>query len=169
MRAAIPGLLDHLVDLMEGSVTGLDRYIDSDKFEFVDIPVEACFENAAGAPYPFEVPPESLSGTYPDDIQHTGSVNDIYDSVTLVVRVGYAANMHDQKVTSKDITEDVFRIRRTLGDQDAWISNSNFSRIAAGDWSVSSVILPGSDTGEDADLMFVLEQEFTIIYREDQT
>jgi hypothetical protein len=165
MSADFPDLVDHLISLMHGSITGLDRSIASGRFKHVDDQVELHFMTAVDAPFPFDIMPDTMSGEWPGGVEMTLAQSRSQHDVTVSVRVGYASRPHKSLLLLKDIYRDAYQIIRSVGDSDSWVAETSFENVTMLPWSVGLVAIPGDR--DVTEVMYILEQPITLTLSED--
>lgn len=159
MSAVLPDVLDHLVTLLEGTASSIDRPIPTRRFEHITSPLDGALAKAARAPYPFEL---EDGGRAPLEEEATLSGDQIFDARQVAIRVAYASSPHSHLERLGVVHRDDYTLRRTLASQQSWNAATGLA-IATLESSGLSFIELESGT------MIVNELVVRLVYREDHT
>jgi len=171
MAAALPGLEDRLVELLEGTASGVTRAIAAGIFEHSPYNPNVQLSASAVRPYPFEIVREVTVDAEGAgfDVPTTAAATNIYGGATLTVRVGIMPRPHDAFERMQDIDELDYQIRRCVADPVSWGNTTGFSGVRVGDGLVVAEDVAGSAEAGEPSQMMVLELPVTLIFREDHS
>lgn len=165
MAAALPGLADRIVSLMEGLV--VDRAIAANKFVHTPYNPNDSLAPSAVEPYPFEIVDGGIF--QPQDVPSTMSASQIWHGATLLVRVGFVISEHDAYEWMKTIQAYRYDIRRTLSDPVSFGNTTGFSKVETEEGDILEEDIEGSDEDGEPSQMLVLEVPVNLTFREDQS
>jgi hypothetical protein len=167
MAAALPGLADRMVALLEGTATGVDRSIAAGTFKHTPYNPNSLWAPSAQAPYPFEIVDSGIA--QPLDTPSTMAASQIWHGATLNIRVGFVTNVHDAYEWMQQIETYRYQIRRCLNDPVSWGNTTGFSKVEVFEGDILEEDIEGSDEDGNPTPMWVLEMPVNLTFREDHS
>lgn len=162
MASRLPGILDHLVILLEGTADSVDRSVPKKRFRHSKAPIELSLQAAARAPYPFNLDDFGWSSPFDEEANVAGV--EVWRAIAFSIRIGYADKPHEQLEMQKKFAEDSYVIHRCLSDPDSWLAATGFSKVSVSQATPAPVPIPGSETNE---LIQALSVPCVLTYTED--
>jgi hypothetical protein len=167
MAAAVPGLADRIVALLEGTPSSVDRYVSKGRLKHTPYNPNSLWANAAKAPYPFEVVDGGIF--QPLGVPSTMAATLIWHGVTLIIRVGFATRVHDAYKHMQAIQQIRYDIRRCLNDPTSWGNTTGFSKAEVYEGEINIEDIEGSDEDGEPTPIIVLEMPVNLTFREDHS
>lgn len=167
MAAALPGLVDKLVSLLEGKSTGVTRYISTGEFKHTPYNPNSLWSPSAKRPFPFEIIDGGIF--QPLDAPSTLCHSQVWHGATLIVRVGITTSAHDAYGLMKTIQKLRYDIRRCLGDPASWGNTTGFGKVEVFEGDINIEDIEGSDEDGEPTPMLVLEMPVNLTFREDHS
>ena len=166
MASALPTLLDHLVDLMEGTASGVGRSIDAGVFRHYQFDPLAALPATVDAPYPFEI--ESPLGPSIEQALDNAAGSHRHDESQHVIHVAYAISPHDQYDRQQVILDHRHAIRRCIEDPPSWDAVvAYFEGCRIDDMRIATE--SAVDDAGTVESMYVLQVTITLSYYEDHS
>ena len=166
MASILPDVMDRLIALMKGGVSGLDRPIPASRFEHADWEVDTLLSRAVSAPYPYNV--DDIGEFQPADVPSTLSGDQVWHGCQWLIRVAYAASPHNQQERLKTIQRDRYQIRRALSYPLNWLTVGGLGRVLIEEGTIDTAEIPGGEF-DDVEILHVLEIPVELTYREDHS
>lgn len=168
MSERYTGIITHLVSLLEGKVSGLDRPVPADKFKLIDFEPERALAEANEEPYPFEI--DELGTFEPFEAVYNLAGSHQYQGSRVQIRIAYSATPHNQHARFQTVREDRRAVARCLTFPDSWDAAAGFVKCEWESGEIVPVSIPGSEAAMDeGDVMLILAIELALTYREDMT
>jgi hypothetical protein len=167
MAAALPGLLERLITLLEGTDSSVTRAVPKGLFQHTPYNPNSLWTNSQQKPRPFEIVDSGI--LQPLDVPSTMAATQIWHGATLTLRVGYGPRPHDSKNRTKYIQEQRYYIRRCLNDPVSWANTTGFSKVEVFEGDILEEDIEGSDEDGNPTSMLVLEMPVNLTFREDHS